>query len=184
MATNKKEIQATIHALLTATRTAKETRAKLVAQHIEPANETIDGSMYKVIIVGYDLNEAEWGKVKEFLKDKEHSQGAINQIARFMSGNVGHNNLTSLLKGCTDETVEGRIKFLQDKHLTSYKKLYQACCPPSDDAVVNKIVKTIIGLSPELQQRVKITLEDKQKEGIKPPTTSTTTQASDLKKAA
>jgi len=154
MATNKKEIQEIIHALLSATRAAKETRANLVAEHIEPTNETIDGSMYKVIIVGYDLNKADWSKVRKFLKDKGHSQGAINQIARFMSGQKGHDNLTSELKGCTDKTVDGRIKYLQeDRKLPSYKKLYKACCPPSDNAVVNKIVKQVIALAPELQKR-------------------------------
>ena len=153
MATQK-DIQNEIHVLLTSTRNAKETKVELVKEHIEPQDEAISGSMFKAVVIGYDLTEGQWGKVRKFLKEKGHSQGAINQIARFMSGQKGHDNLTSELKKCTDTTVEGRIKYLQeDRKLTSYKKLYKACCPPSDEAVVNKLVKQVIALAPELQKR-------------------------------
>jgi hypothetical protein len=150
MATQK-EIQNEIHSLLTASRTSKETRGELVAEYIEPQDEIISGSMYKAVVTGYDLTEGQWGKVRKFLKDKGHSPGAINQVARFMAGNKGHDNLTSELKGCTDTTVEGRIKYLQeDRKLTSYKKLYKACCPPSDEAVINKLAKQLAALEGSL----------------------------------
>tara|TARA_R110000751_G_C13643013_1_gene467129 strand:- start:219 stop:818 length:600 start_codon:yes stop_codon:yes gene_type:complete len=151
MATKQTDIQNAIHTLLTATRTAKETRAELVADHIEPQDETISGSMFLAVVTGYDLTEGQWDEVRKFLKDKGHSQGAINQIARFMAGNKGHENLAGELKGCTDKTVEGRIKYLQgDKKFVSYKKLYQACCPPSDEAVINKIAKQLAALEASL----------------------------------
>tara|TARA_R110002012_G_scaffold169710_1_gene333785 strand:- start:549 stop:1145 length:597 start_codon:yes stop_codon:yes gene_type:complete len=150
MATQK-EIQDAIHSLLTSTRTAKETKVQLVKDHIEPQDEAISGSMFRAVVTGYDLTEGQWSKVRKFLKEKGHSQGAINQVARFMSGQKGHDNLTSELKKCTDTTVEGRIKYLQeDRKLTSYKKLYKACCPPSDEAVVNKIAKQLAALEASL----------------------------------
>ena len=150
MATQK-DIQNEIHVLLTSTRTAKETKAELVAEHIEPQDETISGSMFRAVVTGYDLTEGQWSKVRKFLKDKGHSQGAINQVARFMAGNKGHDNLTNELKKCTDTTVEGRIKYLQeDCKLTSYKKLYKACCPPSDEAVINKLAKQLAALEASL----------------------------------
>jgi len=151
MATKQTDIQNEIHVLLTSTRTAKETKVQLVKDHIEPQDETISGSMFRAVVTGYDLTEGQWGKVRKFLKDKGHSQGAINQVARFMAGNKGHDNLASELKGCTEATVEGRIKYLQeDRKLPSYKKLYKACCPPSDEAVINKIAKQLAALEPSL----------------------------------
>ena len=110
MATQK-EIQNTIHDLMTATRTAKETKAELV----QPHDEVMCGSMYKAVVVGFDLTETQWGKVKEFLTEKGHSTGAVNQIARFMAGNDGHIILTDELKDCEDKTVEGRIKWLMEE---------------------------------------------------------------------
>ena len=111
--------------------------------------------MFKAVVTGFDLTEAQWAKARKFLNEKGHSAGAINQVARFMSGNKGHENLTLELADCEDATVDGRIKYLQsERKLPSYKKLYKACCAPSDDAVVNKIVKMILALSPDLQKRI------------------------------
>ena len=155
MATSTKSIQDAIHELLTSTRTAKETKAELVELHIAPQDEAMCGSMFKAVVTGFDLTEAQWAKARKFLNEKGHSAGAINQVARFMSGNKGHKNLTLELADCEDDTVDGRIKYLQsERKLPSYKKLYKACCAPSDDAVINKIVKMILALSPELQKRI------------------------------
>ena len=68
-----------------------------------------------------------------------------------MAGNKGHDNLSNELKKCTDTTVEGRITYLQEERkLTSYKKLYQTCCPPSDEAVINKLAKQLAALEASL----------------------------------
>ena len=155
MANSTKSIQDAIHELLVSTRTAKETKAELTELHIAPHDETMCGSMFEAVVTGFDLTEAQWGKARKFLDDKGHSAGAINQVARFMAGNIGHKNLTLELADCDDGTVYGRIKYLQEerKH-TSYNKLYKACCPPSDDALVKQAVKKILALRPELQKRV------------------------------
>ena len=155
MVTSTKSIQDAIHQLLVSTRTAKEIKAELTELHIAPHDEAICGSMFKAVVTGFDLTEAQWAKARKFLNSKGHSAGAINQVARFMSGNKGHENLTLELADCEDHTVDGRIKYLQsERKLPSYKKLFKACCAPSDDAVVNKIVKMILALSPELQRRI------------------------------
>ena len=139
MATQK-EIQNTIHDLMTATRTAKETKAELV----QPHDEVMCGSMYKAVVVGFDLTETQWGKVKEFLTEKGHSTGAVNQIARFMAGNDGHIILTDELKDCEDTTVEGRIKWLMEKcKFPSFNKLKSHCLPVSIEAKINKIAKEL-----------------------------------------
>jgi len=139
MATQK-EIQNTIHELMTATRTAKETKAELV----QPHDEVMCGSMYKAVVVGFDLTETQWVKVKEFLTKQGHSKGAVNQISRFMAGNDGHIILTELLKDCDDTTVEGRIEWLMEKcKFPSFNKLKSHCLPVSIEAKINKIAKEL-----------------------------------------
>ena len=90
------------------------------------------------------------------------------------------------------------LEKLQEYFITNHKcngfnAIYALYHPVDEEKQIERLLKQIAKFKDNLTaiktiatsvETIKTTLEDKEKQGIKPPTTSTATQASDLKKAA
>lgn len=90
------------------------------------------------------------------------------------------------------------LEKLQEYFITNHKcngfnAIYALYHPVDEEKQIERLLKQIEKFKDNLDaikkiatgvQTMKTTLEDKEKKGIEPPTTSTTTQASDLKEAA
>jgi len=83
--------------------------------------------------------------------------------------------------------------FIDNHKCNGFQAIYALYHPVDEEKQIKRLLKQIAKFKDNLDaittiatsvETIKTTLEDKEKKGIEPPTTSTTTQASDLKEAA